>query len=374
MSDRTVYYMDGDWPQNAPANYVPIREGGGRTRNGSGATVGEIELGGRLIRAIAIPPHTPGSTAYLDTDNRMLISGDALGSGWPWLHWALIADYAAALDHVAAIAATIPGIAVLPAHFYQVEAYGRRDGPPGYQYILDQQASAHGIISGAIEGEPYFLIDPTVYWAGTRSARLTYSLARVDAADGKPVTNYRAVRIPGVAWRREWVRDARQQKLFDIHSDFHLIRSASGNVIYLLKGSRSALLIGTGSGEPGLAELVKRLIDNTSLHVVTLTNQPSQTGGLKLLSPSRHVELREGLTFDLGPDAAGRPVQVEAHAAGNTFTLLSVSDRMLFAAAHDAIRSAPANWRTATQGRYDLVYTASSDKWFTSPDELNTER
>jgi hypothetical protein len=28
MSDRTVYYLDGDWPtQDVPDNYLPIREG-----------------------------------------------------------------------------------------------------------------------------------------------------------------------------------------------------------------------------------------------------------------------------------------------------------------------------------------------------------
>src|ERR1700761_3203456 len=28
MAPRTIYYPDGDWPNNAPANYVPIKEGG----------------------------------------------------------------------------------------------------------------------------------------------------------------------------------------------------------------------------------------------------------------------------------------------------------------------------------------------------------
>ena len=35
MSDRTLYYPDLDWPRNgAPANYVPIKEGGGPTEHG----------------------------------------------------------------------------------------------------------------------------------------------------------------------------------------------------------------------------------------------------------------------------------------------------------------------------------------------------
>ena len=80
MSDRTVYYMDGDWPaSNAPPNYVPVKEGGGPTTHGSGVAVGEIDLGGRILKAIDVPPHSPGSIAWLDPDTQMLITGDALG-------------------------------------------------------------------------------------------------------------------------------------------------------------------------------------------------------------------------------------------------------------------------------------------------------
>ena len=36
----------------------------------------ELDLGGRKLRIIHIPGHTPGSTAVLDVDRRVLISGD----------------------------------------------------------------------------------------------------------------------------------------------------------------------------------------------------------------------------------------------------------------------------------------------------------
>jgi len=371
MGDRRVYYMDGDWPQNAPANYVPIREGGGQTRNGNGTAVGEIDLGNRMIRAIALPPHTPGSTAYLDATNKMLISGDAMGSGWPWLHWAVIAEYAAAMDHIAAITRDITDISVLPAHFYQIDAYGRRDGPLGRQYILDQQASAHGIVRGDLEGEPYFVVGPSVYWGGTGSARLTYSLAQVDARNAPPAVNYRSVRIPGTSWKREWVGDPVQAKVFDIRSEMHLIRSANGDVLYLLAGSRAALLIGTGAGAPGLADLVKRLAGSRPLEVVTLSDRPSQTGGLTLLAMAKHRNLARGATIDLGADAGGGQVRLEAQEIGDgNFTLLSVGDRTLFAPDAPAIHAASPSWRKKTDGRYDLVYTATSDRWMTAPEAV----
>ena len=40
-----------------------------------------IDLGGRELRAIALPGHTPGSTALLDTASGMLFSGDPVQDG-----------------------------------------------------------------------------------------------------------------------------------------------------------------------------------------------------------------------------------------------------------------------------------------------------
>jgi hypothetical protein len=362
--------MDGDWPEDAPANYVPIRENGGPTKHGKGTAVGEIDLGNRTIRAVALPPHTPGSTVYLDAANRMLITGDAMGSGWPWLHWAAISEYAAAMDHIVEVTRDIPDISLMPAHFYQIDAYGRRDGPLGRQYILDQRASAHGIVNGTLEGEPYFLVGPAVYWGGVGSARLTYSLEQVDARNTAPTVNYRAVRIPGASWKREWVRDPAQAKVMDIRSEMHLIRSASGNVLYLVRGSRAALLIGTGAGEPGLADVAKRLAGGKPLEVVTLSDQASQTGGLKLLSTAKHLKLANGATIDLGDDLSGGKVHFEVQELNaGFFALLSANDRLLIAPDAAAVRSAPSSWRKETEARYDLLYTANSDRWFTSPDE-----
>ena len=40
-----------------------------------------IDLGGRELRAIAVPGHTPGSTALLDLNSGMLFSGDPIQNG-----------------------------------------------------------------------------------------------------------------------------------------------------------------------------------------------------------------------------------------------------------------------------------------------------
>ena len=59
----------------------PAEEPGYRSSGKSGQLIpvqdqDELDLGGRKLRIIHIPGHTPGSTAVLDVDRRVLISGD----------------------------------------------------------------------------------------------------------------------------------------------------------------------------------------------------------------------------------------------------------------------------------------------------------
>src|SRR4051794_29390379 len=82
VAPRTIYYPDLDWPNNNPANYIPIREGGGPTTHGNGMAVGSIDLGDRLIEAVNVYGHTAGSMAYLDRANHLIATGDALGSAY----------------------------------------------------------------------------------------------------------------------------------------------------------------------------------------------------------------------------------------------------------------------------------------------------
>ena len=55
--------------QNGPGRLIPVREGD------------VIDLGGRPLRIIDIPGHTPGSIAILDETNRILVSGDTVQDG-----------------------------------------------------------------------------------------------------------------------------------------------------------------------------------------------------------------------------------------------------------------------------------------------------
>jgi hypothetical protein len=280
MSDRTIYYPDLDWPMQPPPNYVPIREGGGPTNHGNGTAVCQIDLGDRLISAVAIPPHSAGSTAYLDAENRLLFTGDAIGSAWPYVQMGPLSRYDQSVHHVEEVTRPYPDLAVLPAHFYQTAARARGSAPINgrpldRQYITDMAALADGVLAGTITGEPFFAgVD--AYWAKNDSAQMVFSLSTLYRA-GEAGEPYHAVRIPGNFKRETGVAsfDERIDAISKIRSDFYLIRECAGESLFLFQGSKSALLIGTGGGEPGLARFLRSLIGDLPLDVAA-------RGGLRI--------------------------------------------------------------------------------------------
>lgn len=405
MSDRTVYYPDLDWPRaNAPANYVPIREGGGTTAHGSGTAVGEIALGGRTIRAISLYEHTPGSTGYLDTENNFITTGDAIGSGYVWAHFGLISQYLESVRHLQNVLRPMDNPAVLPAHFYQVDEASRgpapiRGRPLDKQYVDDEVAAAEGVLSGAIVGEPYGTVGRNVCIAKVNTGQMTYGLNMLYPA-GAGGGTFHALAIPGWSGTVDF---ARYPMLANIKAGFYLIRDGSNNSLYLIRGSAKALLIGTGSGTPGLAAFVARLTGSTPLEVIATSDDPGQIGGLgqsagnKIYLPkgsaisktglSNVAEVWQGDVISLGIDTANRPVTIQVeplsgHSATG-LTLLDVNDRILLSG--DALGSQSATeglalntnladfntalgaWRARTDGRYDAVYTAHNFQWFTLP-------
>ncbi len=390
MSDRTVYYMDLDWPRTAPANYVPIREGGGPTANGAGMAVDRIELGDRTLTAIAIPPHTPGSTGYLDADNQMLFTGDAIGTGYVWLQWANLTIYQRSTRHLYDIARRYPRLAVFGAHFYQYKQ-GARGRPPingrpaDLAYIRDERDLVDAILAGKADGVPYQNA-PSTFIATLGSAQIVYALGRLYGADEKRLANYHAARIGPVT-------DI--PSLAGLKADLYLVRGPAMEAIYLLKGSRRALLIGTGSGAPGLTAVVRRLAGNLPLDVVLTSADSDQTGGLTQLRAARVFAppgaapgaqpLADTTVIDLGLDRAGRPLRPQARRFGDgrQWTLIEPTNRLLFSG--DALgrpdaagawrlaegvgvyRAALAAWRQATEGRYAIVYPAHSLDYYGAP-------
>jgi glyoxylase-like metal-dependent hydrolase (beta-lactamase superfamily II) len=404
MSDRTVYYPDLDWPRNnAPANYVPVREGG-TTTHGNGTAVGEIDLGNRTIRAIALYEHTLGSTGYLDTENNFIATGDAIGSGYVWAHFGLISQYAETVRHLRDVIAPMNNPALLPAHFYQVDEVSRgpapiRGRPLDKQYVEDEIAAAEGVLNGTVVGEPYGIVGRNAFIAKVNTGQMTYGLNALFPA-GTTDRAYHAVQIPGWSGTVDFNKYA---SVANIKTTFYLIRDGSNNSLYLIRGSAKALLVGTGSGSPGLAAFVYRLIGSTPPEVIVTSDDAGQIGGLVQFAANRIylpkganiprtgltnvVEVTTGDTIDLGTDMANRPVKIQiegltGHSATG-LTLLDVSDRALLSgdalgtqSARDGLIlnsplpdfvAALAAWRARTDGKYDVVYTAHNYQWFTSP-------
>jgi glyoxylase-like metal-dependent hydrolase (beta-lactamase superfamily II) len=404
MSDRTVYYPDLDWPRNnAPANYVPVREGGGTTTHGNGMAVGEIGLGDRTIRVIALYEHTPGSTGYLDVENNLITTGDAIGSGYVWAHFGLISQYAETVRHLRDVLKQMDNPAVLPAHFYQVDEASRgpapiRGRPLDKQYVDDEVTAAEGVLSGAVVGEPYGTVGRNVFIAKVNTGQMTYGLNTLFPADTVDRA-YHAVQIPGWSGTVDF---AKYPMVSNIKSGFWLIRDGSNNSLYLIRGSAKALLVGTGSGVPGLAAFVRRLIGSTPLEVI-VTDDASQSGLMQFAANRIYLpkgssiskagltdvaEVGQGDTISLGTDSANRPVTIQVeplpgHSATG-LTLLDVSDRVLLSG--DALGTQTPNgeglvlnsslpdfvaalaaWRSRTDGKYDVVYTAHNFQWFTLP-------
>jgi glyoxylase-like metal-dependent hydrolase (beta-lactamase superfamily II) len=406
MNDRIVYYMDGDWPtQDVPKNYVPIREGGGRTTHGLGTAVGDIDLGNRLIKAVAVPPHTPGSTGYLDVENQMFISGDALGSAWPCVQMGPLTQYATTLRHVEEITRNLTHLAVLPAHFYQTAAWARGMPPLNgraldRQYILDEIAVTDGVLAGTIPGEAFFAAGRGAAWAKVGSGQVVYSLEALYSAGENPRVPYHAIRIPG-DFPAKWVLDQTLTSVFHIKAEFYLIRGAHSETLYLLIGSRAALLIAPAAPDKALETLIGPLTHGKRLEVALMSGRNDSVGGFSELAAARVYaasnellksikcekrRVHNGAMIDLGYDTGGHPLRLEAHLftihGRSKLTLLDESDRIMFSGdalgmqgadggitlgrSDTDIRAALAGWRRKTDGKYDLVYTSGNYQWFTS--------
>jgi glyoxylase-like metal-dependent hydrolase (beta-lactamase superfamily II) len=410
MSDRTLYYPELDWPANgAPANYTPIKEAGGPSPRGNGQAAADVALGDRTITAIDLNQHTRGSTGYFDRENRMIATGDAIGSAYVWAHFGTMTQYARVVRHLQAVLQPFDHVDVLPAHFYQIKQ-GARGRPPlngrplDKRYVDDQVRAAEAILAGTVVSEPYRAVGRNAVIATVDSAQVVHSLGNMWPIDAPPEARYpgvwRAVTIPGPL--PVPTAGDRFAGLRNITSRFHLIRGEGAATVYLITGSTRALLIGTGAGSPGLAALAGRLTGAMPLDVVVTSDDAGQVGGLAQFTTSvlylpegvaapagatQVRRLRRGSRIDLGLDPAGRPLVFEVHPltghSATGITLLHVGNRLLFAG--DALgmqgpdaglilreplaafAAALAEWRAATNGRYDVVYTAGNYQWFTAP-------
>ncbi|MDB5441430.1 MAG: hypothetical protein JWM33_3857 [Caulobacteraceae bacterium] len=370
MSDRTVYYPDGDWPRaNAPANYVPAKEGGGPARDGRPAAVGQLELGNRLIEFIDIPEHTPGSMAYLDRANRMVATGDGIGSGYVWAHFGAISQYLQSVQHLRQVLEPYPDIAILPAHFYQVRG-GARGRPPVNGHLLDrdyvdnQIKAAQGILDGSVVGAPYASVGREALIANVSTAGTVYTLSMLYRPGETPLDVWRPAKLNDGA-----APDPAATRPSPVRSEVYLLRGKDVSA-YLVKGADRALLVRTAGAvaTPGLDAAAARLAGSMPVTSAVVAGAGAA---------------RDGQEIDLGLDKGGRPLKFEAYDLSGRITLLDVNDRLLFSGdalgtqgaaeglvlegALPAYAAALSAWRGRTDGKYDVVLTAGNYQWTTPP-------
>ena len=277
--------------------------------------------------------------------------------------------------------------------------------PLDRQYITDMAALVDGVLAGKTLGEP-FMSSPEAFWAKHDTAQMVYTLPNL-YRPGEAGFSYHAVHLPG-NFKRDSVGAPAEKPLETVskfESDFYLVRDNAGESLFLLRGSTSALLIGTGGGEPGLAAFVHSLAGDLPLDVAVLDRDPRQAGGIAQLN-ARHVYvaaadvlngvpatvIADGASIDLGLDSAGKPLTLKAASFQTdgvaNLTLLNPTDRVLFVGnafeKHDAPPRMPgtpsptpeqdnaarAAWLSKLKGQFDSVYLATNARWYNSPESF----
>ncbi|GAA4727970.1 MBL fold metallo-hydrolase [Phytohabitans rumicis] len=412
MTDRTVYYPDLDWRPTATANWVPVRQDGGTTPNGSGQTVSAIDLGGRRIDVVAMYGHTAGSTGYLDAHSRILATGDAIGSAYVWAHFATAttSKYAVMLRTLRRELQPLHGLALLPAHFYQIRQFGRAAPPINGRpldlgYLDDMIGAAEGALDGGILADPYHEVGRETVWISGGAARMVYSLANLypggPTGGNGDLSRFHGVRIPS-RYPTDPFLDGPYAFLNNIKTGLVMIRDSADESAFLISGTERALLIASGRSAPGLIRYAKRLAGRSRLDVVLTDGDPASLDGIgqfdgqPLMAPAGVpvprrrsgpvTYLRDGDRIGIGRDQAHRRVSLEVHALPgrrtDSITLLDPVSRVLFAgdalgiqgtrgltlgSSRDAFRTALDVWRAKTTGRYDTIYTAHNHQWLTRP-------
>ena len=294
---------------------------------------------------------------------------------------------------------------VLPAHFYQLSALGktslsRKQQMLDRRYIADMLEAITGVVNGEIAGTPFFSAVRD-YWAVSGSAHFVYTLDNIGRPGEALPASYRVAELPG-GMPREWAGSILHQLVTRVDAqatNMHLIRDTSGNTLFLIAGSRRALLVGTGAGVPGLQKIVQRLAGSLPLDVALLDADPAQTGGLAQLQPAtlytgagvpvqdaRARVLANGESIDLGLDLAGRPLLLEAQSlpvpGKPSLTLLENNDGLIFVgtalgalspltplpvADPMALQEALSDWLLRVGGRFRNLYATPSPAWYTDP-------
>lgn len=104
-----------------------------------------IDLGGLLIKAVSVPGHTAGSMVFIEDQEELVITGDAIGSSFVWLFFMdnVLAHYKKGIHHLYDQIKAYQSPLFLCGHRWQQAPSPTRDPlspinmPMGMQYLLD---------------------------------------------------------------------------------------------------------------------------------------------------------------------------------------------------------------------------------------------
>ncbi len=177
----TVYYPQKDAHMNLPTYPDDAAEGTLPLADGQ-----LFDLGGITIETIEVPGHSPGHVVFLDHEDRMLFSGDAVGSSFVWMHaiGSIPLDiYCESLKKLEKRKNEFD--VVCGGHFCQCKYR-----PLPAQYVTDMRIAVEKVLSGELVGEPYpYPQPPEPDSAGLAvsygSAKLVYTLSRLRSEPAK---------------------------------------------------------------------------------------------------------------------------------------------------------------------------------------------
>ncbi len=115
-----------------------------------------FELGGKRLKCIAMPGHTQGSVMFLSEDDKLLFSGDSIGSGGFWMQLpdsSPLSDFLEELEKLKVLFEKCPELKIYPGHSWQITPYIDEEDYLDKSYVDELITLTEGIISGKIVGE-----------------------------------------------------------------------------------------------------------------------------------------------------------------------------------------------------------------------------
>jgi hydroxyacylglutathione hydrolase len=221
---ETIYFPQKEAGSKLPFNIsrtMPLADGQ------------KIDIGGKELEVIEIPGHTTGSVAFLDAKDRMIFTGDAIGSGYVWNHISgarPLAQYLEAVRKLETRMGEFDGI--YGGHYWQS---GYRPLPASY--VSDMRKATEGVFSGDIVAKSYTAGGQG--WASTYgTATVIYNPANLYESGKQNKGEYTlSEAVPGVIRVRDY---------------------QGFNFAYIAKGKNKVAIIDTAMGEGNLRAIVEK--------------------------------------------------------------------------------------------------------------------